>query len=68
MHKFASFHSFFICVLTLNVHVAMEGVNIIALTLLGHTAAAAGVGIFAVQGDLVSLLLFFFYFRGVIIS
>ena len=45
----------------MNVHVAMEGVNIIALTLLGHTAAAAGVGItfkqmenLVAQGDLVS--------------
>ena len=47
----------------MNVHVAIEGVNIIALILLG-TAAAAGVGItykqmenLVAQGDLVSLLL-----------
>ena len=48
----------------MNVLVTVEGVNIIALILLGHTAAAAGVGItfkqmenLAAQGNLVS-----FYF------
>ena len=48
----------------MNVLVTMEGVSIIALTLLGHTAAAAGVGItfkqmenLVAQGNLVSCFL-----------